>query len=139
MLAAASAQVAGAAGPTGKQRTMAAVVHAWSTKLNAGDNAGIARLFTLPAILVQGQYEFRLTTRHQLAVWHSTLPCAGTILSITYRGRFATAVFRLSNRGKTKCDAPGALAAARFEIVKGKIASWVQVAVPAKAAGGPVA
>jgi hypothetical protein len=51
-------------------------------------------------------------------------------------------VFRLGNRGATRCDGPGTLAAARFEIVNGKIASWEQIAVPAKkppAQAGPVA
>jgi hypothetical protein len=125
--------------PAAQERQMAAVVHAWSARLNANDNAGIAKLFALPAILVQGQNEYRLTTARQVSLWHSLLPCSGTIVSITYAGRFATAVFRLGNRGKTKCDAPGALAAARFEIVDGKIASWVQVPVPAKTSSGPVA
>jgi hypothetical protein len=118
---------------------MAAVVRAWNRLLNAGDNDGISRLFRLPAVFVQGQYEYRLTTRRQVALWHSALPCAGAIVSLGYSGRFVTAVFRLADRGKTPCDAPGALAAARFEIVGGKIVSWVQVPVPARASGGPVA
>jgi hypothetical protein len=124
---------------TPAEREMAQVVHAWSTRLNAGDYDGIARLFALPAILIQGQYEYRLTTRHQVALWHSGLPCSGKVVSITYAGKFATAVFRLGNRAKSKCDAPGSLAAARFEIVGGKIVAWVQVAVPAKAGNAPVA
>ncbi len=126
-------------GQTPAQRRMEAVVRAWSARLNAGDNAGIARLFALPAILIQGGYEYRLTTRRQLALWHSSLPCSGAIVSIAYRGRFATAVFRLGNRGKTSCDAPGTLAAARFEFAGGKIVSWAQVAVPATSRSGPVA
>jgi len=47
------------------------------------------------------------------------------------RGRYATAVFRLANRGSTQCDGPGTLAAARFTIVKGLITIWEQVPVPA--------
>jgi hypothetical protein len=46
------------------------------------------------------------------------------------RGRFATAVFRLGDRRKSKCDAPGTLAAARFKIVRGKITIWQQVQPP---------
>ena len=120
---------------------MAAIVQAWSDRLNAGDYKGISRLFALPAILIQGPYEYRLPTRHDVALWHSGLPCGGKIVRICYAGRFATAVFRLANRGKTKCDAPGTLAAARFEIVRDKIVSWQQVAVPAKQKQpvGPVA
>lgn len=120
--------------PDGGKSAMKAVVRAWSARLNAGDNDGIARLFSVPATIIQGQYVYRLITRHQVSLWHSLLPCSGHILSITYHGRFATAVFKLGNRGSTKCDQPGALAAARFEIVKGKIVSWEQVPVPAKKA-----
>ena len=119
------------AGATPPQERMKAVVHAWSARLNAGDNAGIARLFALPAIVIQGQYEYRLRTRAQVALWYSGLPCSGRIVSIAIRGRYATAVFRLGNRGATKCDAPGTLAAARFGIVGGKIVTWEQVPVPA--------
>ena len=118
---------------------MAAVVHAWSDRLDAGDYEGIARLFTLPAILIQGRYEYRLPTRKDIALWHSNLPCGGKVISISYAGRFATAVFRLSDRGKTKCDAPGALAAARFEIVRSKIVAWEQVAVPPAKPSAPIA
>ena len=118
---------------------MASVVRAWSARLNAGDNSGIAKLFSLPAILIQGPYVYRLVSRRQIALWESLLPCSGTIVSIAYRGRFATAVFLLGNRGSRRCDAPGALAAARFEIVDGKIASWQQVPVPPKQVAGRVA
>jgi hypothetical protein len=119
---------------------MAAIVQAWSNRLNAGDNKGVAKLFRLPALVVQGAFLFRLKTREQVAAWHAGLPCAGRIVSITFEGRFATAVFRLGNRPASKCDGPGQLAAARFEIVGDKIASWVQVRVPEQQAQtGPVA
>jgi hypothetical protein len=127
------------AAPTAVQRRMAAIVHQWSDRLNASDYDGISRLFALPAIMIQGQDEYRLPTRHDVALWHSLLPCGGRIVRITYSGRFATAVFRLTNRGKTKCDAPGSLAAARFEIVRGKIVSWQQVAIPREKSGAPIA
>jgi hypothetical protein len=141
LLALAAGTAGAAATKTKQQRQMAAIVHEWSTRLNAKDNAGIARLFSLPAIIVQPPYEFRFTTRKELAQWHSLLPCSGTVVAIVYKGRYATAVFRLGNRGKTKCDGPGGLAAARFEIVDGKIRSWVQVPVPktSPTATGPVA
>lgn len=122
---------------TAQQRRMEAVVRAWSKRLNAGDNAGVARLFTLPALLIQGPYAYRLKTRAEIAEWHAGLPCSGRILSISFRGNQATAVFRLGDRGRTACDAPGTLAAARFKIVDGKIAVWEQVAVPEQAGGQP--
>ena len=113
-------------------RAMRAVVHAWSARLNKGDNAGAARLFALPALVIQAPYAFRLVSRAQVAQWHAALPCSGRIVSIAVKGRFATAVFRLGDRRTSKCDAPGSLAAARFEIVRGKIVLWQQVAVPTK-------
>jgi len=137
VLACCSAAADGARTP--QQQKMAAVVLRWSQALNANDNDGISRLFTVPALIVQGPYAYKLVSRHQVALWFSGLPCAGHIAWIVFRGRYATAVFRLANRGKKKCDAPGSLAAARFEIVNGKIASWVQVEVPPKPGSGPVA
>ena len=148
LVVAATAGTVSAAGPatkptlkanTASHQEMSAIVHAWSTRLNAGDYTGIAQLFALPAFIVQAPYAYRLATRHQIAVWHSLLPCSGTVISIAYRGRFATAVFRLGNRRGHACDQPGGLAAAQFEIVNGKIRSWVQSAVPASVPTGPVA
>jgi hypothetical protein len=115
---------------------MKAVVRAWSDRLNAGDNAGLAKLFALPATMVQGPLAYRLVTRKQIAEWHAGLPCSGKIVSITVRGRYATAVFRLGNRKTSKCDAPGTIAAARFTILHGKISQWQQVPPPSN---GPVA
>ena len=118
-----------AAQPSRAER-MKAVVRAWSRHLNAGENAAVARLFHLPAVMIQGPYEYKLTTARQVAQWHATLPCAGRIRSITVRGRYATAVFVLANRKGSKCDAPGQLAAAEFVIVNGKIVLWRQVPPP---------
>jgi hypothetical protein len=90
--------------------------------------------------MVQGSYAYRFQKRTQLAEWHSRLPCSGRVVSIDVHGQTATAVFRLGNRGSTRCDAPGILVAARFELVEGKIALWVQIPVPEKQADrGPVA
>ena len=109
---------------------MKLIVREWSARLDAGDNAGLARLFSVPVLMSQGPYVYRLINRTQVARWHAALPCAGHVLSITVRGRYATAVFRLGNRTTSKCDAPGTLAAARFTIVGGKIVAWEQILVP---------
>jgi hypothetical protein len=140
MLAAQAAAPASAKDSPAVRRQMAGIVSEWSKRLNAGDNAGLARLYRVPAIIVQGPYEYRLTTREQVARFYSLLPCAGKVVGVTYNGRYATVIFRLSNRGSTRCDGPGQLAAARFEIVDGKIAAWAQIPVPSKAPGNqPVA
>jgi hypothetical protein len=106
------------------------VVRSWSTRLNAYDNAGIARLFARPAVILQGGAAYRLETTADIVLWHRLLPCAGRILSITVKGELATAVFVLANGKNRRCDAPGQKAAAVFRVHKGKIVSWAQVPVP---------
>jgi hypothetical protein len=137
-LAAASGE-ARAGTTTSPAAQMKAVVRAWSANLDRDDNVGAAKLFTVPAVVIQAPYTYRLRTRAEIALWHSLLPCAGHIVSITVRGSTATAVFRLADRPGSKCDAPGQLAAARFTFAHGKIVRWEQVAVPANAAPGPAA
>jgi hypothetical protein len=125
---------------TPADRKMAAIVNAWSVRLNRSDNRGLAELYKLPALVIQAPYAYRLRTRSEVALFFSELPCSGKVIKITYQGKYATAVFRLGNRGTTPCDAPGMLAAARFEIVDGKIVAWAQVPVPkGAAAGGQIA
>lgn len=120
-----------AAGPhPSHAEQLKAVVRAWSTNLNTGNNAAEARLFSLPATMIQGEFVYKLVTASQVARWHAALPCSGKILSITVRGNFATAVFRLGNRPTSRCDAPGTRAAARFRIVRGRISVWEQVPPP---------
>jgi hypothetical protein len=127
--------VSGAAADRGAPARMRAIVREWSKRLNAGDNRGVARLFSLPAVVIQRGVGYRLSTAAEVALWHEGLPCSGRVVSVAIRGRFATAVFVLgSGRPGKKCDAPpGTKAAARFEIVNGKIRSWEQVPVPPSA------
>ena len=108
-------------------------VHAWSDRLNAYDNAGVARLFARPAVFAQGGSVLRLETRADIALWHRLLPCAGRIVSITVKGEYATAVFVLANGKHRRCDAAGEKAAAIFRVRNGKIVSWVQIPVPNQA------
>jgi hypothetical protein len=134
-----AAVVATPAGAAQGKPSRATVVREWSRLLNANDNAGVARLFAVPATIIQGPYLYRLRTRKQIELWHAGLPCAGRITSVRTQGRFATAEFVLSDRKGSRCDGPGAKAAARFEIVGGKIRSWVQVPPQAPAPDGPTA
>lgn len=107
------------------------VVRAWSLRLNAYDNAGIAKLFARPAIVLQGGAAYRLATTADIVLWHRLLPCAGRIVSITVKGELATVVFVLANGRNRRCDAPGQKAAAIFQVRGGKIVSWAQIPVPA--------
>ena len=126
LLLAPAATAAGGDSPAATKR----VVHAWSNRLNAYDNAGAARLFARPALFVQGSGALRLPTYADIALWHSLLPCAGRIVSISVKGEYATAVFVLTNGKHRHCDAPGQKAAAVFRVHHGKIVSWEQIPVP---------
>ena len=128
-----AATAAGVDSPAATKR----VVHAWSNRLNAYDNAGAARLFARPAVFVQSGGALRLRTYADIALWHTLLPCAGKIVSISVKGEYATAVFVLANGKHRRCDAPGQKAAAVFRIHRGKIVSWEQVPVPESS--GPTA
>ena len=130
--------VAGAA-HTDRPAATKRIVRAWSARLNAYDNAGLARLFARPAVFALGGTVLRLETYADIALWHSLLPCAGRIVSITVKGETATAVFVLANGTHRRCDAPGQKAAAAFRVHRGKIVSWVQVPVPVPVAPGPSA
>jgi hypothetical protein len=106
LVAAIAAPAAGAA----RDDTPAAtkrVVRAWSERLNAYDNVGVARLFARPATILQGGSILRLRTTSDIALWHRLLPCAGRIVSISVKGDRATAVFVLANGKNRRCDAPG--------------------------------
>ena len=126
LLLAPAATGAGTDSPAATKR----VVHAWSNRLNAYDNAGAARLFARPAVFLQGGAALRLRTYADIALWHSLLPCAGRIASISVKGEYATAVFVLANGKHRRCDAPGQKAAAVFRVHHGRIVSWEQIPVP---------
>ena len=113
------------------------VVRQWSERLNAYDNAGVARLFARPAAILQNGALHQLRTYDDIARWHRSLPCAGQIVSITVKGVDATVVFALRNGTNRRCDAPGQKVAAVFRITGGKIRAWAQIPVPKST--GPLA
>jgi limonene-1,2-epoxide hydrolase len=116
--------------------TPAQVVHTWSKALDANHNDAAARLFAPNARVLQGGYELLLKT-HALAVaFNAGLPCSGTIVGIRVHGNSVLATFRLGERPKHRCDAPGRKAAAVFVVRHGRIVLWEQVPVPAP---GPTA
>lgn len=119
---------------------MKAVVRDWTANLNAGNNAAEARLFSLPALIssLDGPYGCTCTTPAEVIEFHALVLCSSKIVSITVRGRYATAVLGSPrDRQTSKCDAPpGSLTAVRFTIVRGKITAWEQTWF--KPPGGPV-
>lgn len=116
----------------------AAIVRAWSSALNANDNAAAARLFAPNARILQGALDVRLTSPQLALAFNASLPCAGKIIRITVKGNRATATFVLGHRPRHTCTAgPGVKAAARFVVRAGKIVLWAEVPVPKT--GGPPA
>jgi hypothetical protein len=130
------------AAATTNRATMGRVVHEWSRLLDAGDNLGAARLFSLPAAISQAGIVLHFASYAQLAQWHATLPCAGTIETVSYETDVALAIFVLGDRATGTCAAPpGTKAAARFHFEDGRIVTWEEVAVPEQGAStqSPVA
>jgi outer membrane murein-binding lipoprotein Lpp len=118
--------------PPSEANRMKAVVRAWNADVNAGNNAAVARLFSLPALisLMTGPYGCNMCrTPAEVVQLHAQLLCSAKIKSIKVRGRYATAVFgHPGDRETSKCDAPpGALTGVRFTIVRGKINALKQV------------
>jgi limonene-1,2-epoxide hydrolase len=116
----------------------AAIVRAWSSALNANDNAAAARLFAPNARIVQGALDVRLTSPRLAVAFNASLPCAGRIVRLTVTGDRATATFVLGHRPRHTCTAArGEKAAAVFVVRAGKIVLWEQVPVPKKPGGVP--
>jgi ketosteroid isomerase-like protein len=127
----------GATAAVAATRTPAQVVRAWSKAVNANDDHGAGVLFAHNALVIQGPVAYRFGSVKAATLWHSLLPCAGTILRVSVKGNVATATFRLGTRKGHTCDGPGQLAAARFTVVHGKITRWEQV--PPDQPAGPIA
>ena len=123
------------AGTPADPSQLEAIVRAWSTALNAGDNEAAADLFAPGALVIQGGVGFELTTHEAAITFNASLPCSGEIVSLTVEGDVVTAVFVLGDRPTSECDAPpGTPAAAKFLIKAGKIAVWQQIPPPQEAA-----
>jgi hypothetical protein len=102
------------------------VVRAWSDALRRGDIDAAADLFALPSrvqLLPGAPYE--VVSEHADAVaFNLALPCGGRLVKADQRGLYIDALFLLSDRPGSPCDAPGATARAAFLVRGGKIAVW---------------
>lgn len=115
------------------------MVRTWAHNLNIENNAGEARLFSLPVLIEVGPDLFNVNvgacwclTRADITQFHVGIPCSAKVMSIKVRGRHAIAVFRLGDRPTSKCssapgpDTTGWLTGVRFTIVRGKITAMEQ-------------
>jgi hypothetical protein len=106
------------------------VARSWSAALDRNDNEAAASLFAGDAKVVQGG-ELVLHTHRDAVRWNQALPCGGSIVSVTARGKDEVLmVFTLGERPRHRCDGPGSRAAAIFRVKDGKITLWHQTAVP---------
>ena len=111
-------------------RSAGDVARAWSAALDRGDDEGAARLFAPGAQIVQNG-SIVLETHGDALRWNEALPCGGSITSVTLRGAGEVlVVFKLTQRPRHRCDAPGSKAAALFTVHNGKIVLWHQTTVP---------
>jgi hypothetical protein len=106
------------------------VVRAWSEALRHGAVEEAAKLFAVPSRvqIVPGAALQTLDSRTDAEFFNFSLPCGGRLLKATRRGRYVDALFLLSDRPGSHCDAPGETARAAFLVRAGKIAEWRRVA-----------
>ena len=110
-----------------------AVARAWSAALDRSDDESAANLFANGAQVIQSD-ETVLATHADAVTWNARLPCGGRIEKVIHSAPDEVlVVFRLDERPRHTCDAPGAEAAAIFRVEHGKIVLWHQTAPPDEA------
>ena len=114
------------------------VVRAWSTALNAGDDAKAASYFAPNARVIQGQLDAVLRTQRSAVVFNASLPCAGRIVATGVSNHLVTATFVLGQRPGHHCDGAGLKAYAALRIANGKITLWHQLPGPPAVVGAPL-
>jgi hypothetical protein len=117
-----------------------AVIRAWSTALRRGDVDLAARYFALPSEFVNGPGDsVSIHTEAQARAVNATLPCGALLISTVQRGRFVSALFRLTERPGPDAgcgSGTGQLARTNFVIVRGRILDWIR-APETPGPGGP--
>jgi hypothetical protein len=117
------------------------VIRAWSTALRRGDVAGAARYFALPSEFVNGPGEvMTIQTEAEAQAANATLPCGASLISTERRGRFVSALFRLTDRlgSEAGCGSgTGQLARTDFVIARGHIVEWIRAPEVSGGGGSP--
>ncbi|MEA2197109.1 MAG: hypothetical protein QOJ25_1160 [Solirubrobacteraceae bacterium] len=120
---------------TAKQRATAppsavAVIRGWSTALRRGDVAGAARYFALPSKFINGPGEaITIHSEAEAQFANASLPCGAVLVSAVSRGRYISALFRLTERAGPYAGCglgAGQLARTNFVIAGGRIVVWVR-------------
>jgi hypothetical protein len=116
-----------------------AVIRAWSVALRRGDIDAAARYFALPSVFADGAGDFlAIHNESEARAANATLTCGATLISTVRRGRYVSALFRLTNRPGPDggCGSgTGALARTDFIIAHGRIVDWIRA--PTTEGGAP--
>jgi limonene-1,2-epoxide hydrolase len=120
--------------PAAADPTAVAVIRAWSTALRQGDLNTAARYFALPSEFVNGPTDvISIHTEAQARLANASLPCGAVLVSAARRGRFVSALFRLTDRvgASGACGTgTGQLARTNFVIADGHIVEWIRAPDP---------
>ncbi len=126
-------------GARGADPAAVGVIRAWSTALRRGDVAAAASYFALPSEFINGPTDAVSIHSHaQARAANASLPCGAVLISAVQRGRFVSALFRLTDRPGSNADCglgAGGLARTNFLIADGRIVDWIRA--PGARAGPP--
>lgn len=102
------------------------VITGWSNTLGRSDVDGAAAFFALPLVVSQGRTA-RLTTRAQVRIFNSGLPCGSKVTGVEREDGYFVASFVLTERPGQRCDGPGNTARVAFKLSGDKIHEWRQL------------
>jgi hypothetical protein len=126
----------------GASASAVTVIRAWSTALRRGDVNGAASYFALPSLFANGSGDVvAIHTEAEARAANATLPCGARLVSTDQRGRFVSALFRLTNRPGSDggCGSgAGQLARTDFLILRGRIVEWLRAPSVGGALPGPL-
>ena len=109
-----------------------AVIKGWADALRAGRVEAAARYFGSPSVFFTGNGPpVELGSLADVVHANAALPCGAKLLSLSARGRYVNALFRLTNRpgpgGEGGCGSgTGETARTDFLIRHGHIAQWLR-------------
>ena len=116
-----------------------AVIRGWSEALRHGHVAAAARYFSIPSLVSNNTPPIQLTSRKEVELFNTTLPCGAKLLrtSRAVHG-FVAATFRLTERtGPGAQPCPGRqLAQTAFLIRAHRITQWLRLPDPSEGADG---
>ena len=117
---------AGGGGGGGGVAQAERVITGWSDALRRSDVEKATGFFTVPLVVSQGQTA-RLTTRSQVRIFNTGLPCGSKVTGVEREEDYFVASFVLTERPGQRCDGPGNSARVAFKLSGGKIREWRQL------------